>query len=78
MPVILREGPYQFYFVAGDRGEPPHVHVRRDAGFAKFWLSPVALQHSGNFRGAEMRRIQRIVERNQAAFLEEWDDYFNR
>ena len=78
MPVILREGPYQFYFLAGDRGEPPHVHVRRDDGFAKFWLSPVDLQNSGNLRPTEMRRIRRIVERDQARFLEEWHAFFNR
>ena len=78
MPVILREGPYQFYFLAGDRGEPPHMHVRRDDGFAKFWLNPVELQNTGNFRPNELHRIERIVERNQAAFLEAWDDYFNR
>ena len=79
MPTILREGPYQFYFVSADRDEPPHIHVRRDAGFAKFWLSPdVVLQSSGNFRRAEVRRIQAIVEDNRVMFLERWDGYFNR
>ena len=79
MPTILREGPYQFYFVSADRDEPPHVHVRRDDGFAKFWLTPeVILQSSGNFGRAEVRRIQAIVENNQAMFLRRWDGYFNR
>ena len=44
MPVLLREGPYRFYIVSWDRNEPPPVHVRRDASFAKFWLDPVELQ----------------------------------
>ena len=79
MPTILREGPYQFYFVSADSNEPPHIHVRRDTGFAKFWLSPdVVLQSSGNFGRAEVRRIQRIVENNQARFLRRWDGYFYR
>ena len=78
MPVFLRQGPYRFYVVSADRTEPPHIHVRRDTGYAKFWLDPVALQDSGNFRSSEIRRIQRIVERNQAELLEAWDDYFNR
>ncbi len=78
MPTILREGPYQFYFVSADRAEPHHIHVRRDDGFAKFWLNPVELQISGNFGRAEIRRIHRIVERNEARLLEEWNDYFNR
>ena len=78
MPVFLRRGPYAFYVVSGDRDEPPHVHVRRDAGFAKFWLSPVRLQHSGNLRGPELRRIERIVEQNQRMLLEKWHDVFSR
>ena len=78
MPVLLREGPYRFYIVSWDRNEPPHVHVRRDASFAKFWLDPVELQESGNFRGAELRRIQRIVERHETQLLEAWHGHFNR
>ena len=77
MPTILREGPYRFYFVSADRYELPHIHVRRDDGFAKFWLSPVELQSSGNFSRRELRRILRIVERNQVRLLEDWNDYFD-
>ena len=40
MPALLREGPYRFYFVSGDRNEPPHVHVRRDRSYAKFLAQP--------------------------------------
>lgn len=78
MPTILREGPYRFYFVSSDRGEPPHVHVRRDAGFAKLWLNPVELASSGNLSRTELRDIHRIVERKRSQFLEQWNDYFNR
>lgn len=44
MPTVLRSGPYRFFFYAGDRDEPPHVHVERGEAIAKFWLSPVKLQ----------------------------------
>lgn len=77
MPVLLREGPYRFYFVSGDRTEPPHVHVRRDRAFAKFWLSPVALQNSGHFGNQELRRIQGIVEQHRDEFVEEWYAFFD-
>jgi hypothetical protein len=40
-PTILRSGPYRFFFFAGDRNEPVHVHVAREDKTAKFWLSPV-------------------------------------
>ncbi len=78
MPTILRQGPYRFQFFALDYEEPPHIHVRRDNFVAKFWLRPVQLQSDGGFRGVEIRRIQRIVEQHQAAFLEAWNGYFDR
>ena len=77
MPTILREGPFRFYFVSGDRVEPPHVHIRRDNAFAKFWLNPVELQNSGSFSRADIRQIRGIVERNQTIFLEAWYDHFS-
>lgn len=43
MPTILRVGPYRFFFYSGDGREPPHIHVERDSGVAKFWLDPVRL-----------------------------------
>ena len=49
MPVLLREGPYRFYIVAWDRNEPPHVHVKRDNGSAKFWLVSRGLGQQSEF-----------------------------
>lgn len=41
MPPLLKLGPYRFFCYAGDRDEPPHVHIERDQNEAKFWLEPV-------------------------------------
>jgi uncharacterized protein DUF4160 len=41
MPTVLRFPSYRFFFYAGDREEPPHVHVEREDRLAKFWLEPV-------------------------------------
>ncbi|HEV2177470.1 MAG TPA: DUF4160 domain-containing protein [Terriglobia bacterium] len=49
MPTVLRSGAYRLFFYAGDRDEPPHVHVERDDKVAKFWLAPVRLKTSGGF-----------------------------
>jgi hypothetical protein len=49
MPTVLRVGAYRFFFYAGDRDEPVHIHVERDNNIAKFWLNPVRLQNSGGF-----------------------------
>lgn len=42
-------GPYRFFFYAGDREEPPHIHVERDEHTAKFWLDEVRLRDSRGF-----------------------------
>ena len=78
MPTIFREGPFRFYFYAGDRDEPPHIHVERDNRVAKFWLDPVRLERGGGLRETELRRIERIIEDNQTRFLREWHDRFER
>lgn len=78
MPTVLRVGPYRFFFYAGDRAEPPHVHVERDDKIAKVWLDPIRLQRSGGFSRAEIERLNAILRRNQVRSLEAWNDYFDR
>jgi hypothetical protein len=63
VPTVLRSGPYRFFFDAGDRHEPPHVHIEREDNVAKFWLEPIRLEESGGFNRAELGRMQRIVEK---------------
>ena len=77
MLTVLRIGPYRFFFYAGDRDEPPHVHVERERFTAKFWLDPVRLQRSGGFRSPEIIRIQGMVEENRERLLESWDEFFH-
>lgn len=77
MPTVLRSGPYRLFFYAGDRNEPPHVHVERDGDIAKFWLHPVRLQSSGGFMRNEITRILVLVSEHQAELLEAWNAYFN-
>lgn len=77
MPTILQEGPYSFIFFSSDRGEPVHIHVKRDRQIAKFWLQPMALAKNRGFRGYELRKIERLIEENQQILIEAWYDYFN-
>jgi hypothetical protein len=43
VPTVLRIGLYRCFFYAGDREEPPLIHIERDVNVAKFWLDPVRL-----------------------------------
>lgn len=77
MPTVLRSGPYRFFFYAGDRDEPAHVHVERDDCEAKFWLDPVWLERSRGFARKELHTIQALIEENQQHLLESWNEYFH-
>lgn len=76
MPTVLRVGSYRFFFYAGDRDEPPHVHVERGEAVAKFWLSPVRLQRSKGFARNEVHKIQRLVEEHEELLLRSWNEFF--
>jgi len=75
-PTLLREGPYRFYFYAGDGAEPAHVHVEGDGGEAKYWLRPVALKNAWGYSARELRVIQRIIEAHRDEFQRAWDAFF--
>lgn len=76
MPTDLRTGPYRLFFYAGDRVEPPHVHVERDDQIAKLGLEPVRLERSGGFKSQELTRIRKLVEENRERLRRSWDEYF--
>jgi hypothetical protein len=78
MPTVLRIGPYRFFFVSLDRGEPPHIHVRRESMVAKFWLDPIALQQAGGYSRAELNTISRLVQEHRQTLLEGWYEFFGR
>jgi hypothetical protein len=77
MPTVFRYGPYRFFFYAGDRNEPVHIHVERDEKIAKFWVTPSKLESSGGFNRAELAKIQKIVKEHETIIQEAWHDYFN-
>jgi hypothetical protein len=76
-PTVLRPGPYRFFFYAGDKNEPSHIHVERDGDIAKFWLDPIRLQNSGGFSRNEIRKIEDLITENQQELLRSWYDYFS-
>ncbi len=76
MPTVLRVGPYRFFFYAGDREEPAHIHVERGEELAKFWLEPVRLQRSTGFSRVELVRVYRLVVTYRERLLRSWHEYF--
>ena len=78
MPTVLRSGPYRLFFYAGDRDEPPHVHVERDNCEAKFWLDPVRLVRSHGFAASAINKIEKLSLEHQPHDLPDgWNEFFN-
>ncbi len=76
MPTVLRVGSYRFFFYAGDKDEPEHVHVERGDSVAKIWLEPIRLENSGHFSRAELRVVLQTVRKHRETLLKAWHDYF--
>jgi hypothetical protein len=76
MPTVLTVGPYRFFFVSLDYGEPPHIHIQREKSVAKFWLDPVVLEKAGGFKAHELNEIGKLVRENRDFLLERWYEYF--
>ncbi len=77
MPTVLRDGPYSFVFFSSDRGEPPHIHVKRDRDVVKFWLQPIEVATNHGFATAELNDIERLVRKHQQTLDEAWHEYFD-
>jgi len=78
VPTVLRERGFRFYFYSNEGQEPPHVHVEKGDGEAKLWLQPVTLAYSAGLNPAELRLARELVFEHQAAFVERWDEHFDR
>ena len=77
MPTVLQFGPYSFIFFNSARGEPPHIHIKRDRQIAKFWLEPISLEKNRGFKEHELNQIARLIEEHQTTLWDAWHDYFN-
>jgi hypothetical protein len=77
MPTIFIAG-YRFRFYSSDVHEPPHVHVIHDDNEAKIWLELIQLEYNRGYNRAELNRVLKLTEQNQARLLEAWHEYFDR
>jgi hypothetical protein len=77
MPTVLTVGPYSFVFFSSDRGEPVHIHVKRDRQIAKFWLEPIDLAKNMGFADQEVKRIEQLVTEHREVLMEAWHEYFD-
>lgn len=64
MPIVFRERGARFFFFSneGSPREPPHIHVLKGEGEAKFWLrSDVTFAESYGFSPRELAEFARVI-----------------
>jgi len=77
MPTIFEQAGYKFKFFSNENDEPPHIHISKGDGNAKYWLTPeVNEAYSYGFTGRERKKIKTIVRKNSLTFIDAWYEFF--
>ncbi|MDH4413579.1 MAG: DUF4160 domain-containing protein [Rhizobium sp.] len=76
MPTIFEWKGWKFLFFSLDRGEPPHVHVRKDRKELKLWLDPVRVAYNRRLADHEVNAIMDVVNEHRKEFIDAWNRYF--
>ena len=80
MPVVFREGGFEFYFYSneGNPREPLHIHVRRSGDRAKVWLTPtVALARSSGLSARDLTAVLAAARRRRDEIERAWNEHFS-
>lgn len=80
-PVVFRYRGYRFQFYAneGSPREPPHIHVVKPGGDAKFWLWPeVRLAYSIGYDPRAIRTLERMVRERREELNAAWNEFFGK
>mgnify|MGYP001569245450 CR=1 FL=1 len=77
MPLILEKYGYKFSFYSNENKEPPHIHIKKGGGNAKYWLSPIVREdYSYGYTIRERRDIRNLVNQNLTLLLHKWYENF--
>ena len=73
---ILEDG-FSIYFFSNENSEPPHVHVAKGGGRAKWWLTPAPREKFAyGFKAGERRRIKQLIAKHHAHLIKAWNAHF--
>ena len=81
MPTIMVHKRYRLFFFSneGSPRERVHVHARRGAAIAKFWVEPeVALLSSYQMSASELRELEAVIRENADFIREKWNEHFGQ
>lgn len=75
MPTIANINGFRFFFYSNEH-DPPHIHVEKSGGAAKFNLLPVEFVYNKGMKVKELKKAEQIIEEEQMFFLDEWAKFF--
>ncbi len=77
MPTVLEVNGFRFKFYSNENNEPPHIHVNKGSGNAKYWLIPDCVEeYSYEFTVAERKQIKLLVNQHKELFIIKWNEFF--
>jgi hypothetical protein len=77
MPRILFINGFRFFFFSNEQNEPPHIHIAKGEGYAKYWIEPdVALAENIRFNNHDLSEIRKIILENLEELKEAWHGFF--
>ncbi len=80
MPKVFSWKGNRFHFFSNEGYplEPIHIHVRKGANRAKFWIEPVViLEHNYGFSSKELNDFRKVIENKSPLIKEKWNEHFN-
>ena len=80
MPKVFSWKGHRFHFFSNEGYplEPIHIHVRKGANRAKFWIEPiVSLEHNYGFSSKELNEFRKVIENKCQLIKEKWNEHFN-
>ncbi len=80
MPKVFSWKGIRFHFFSNEGYplEPIHIHARKGANRAKFWIEPVViLEHNYGFSSKELNEFRKVIENKSQLIKEKWNEHFN-
>ena len=75
MPTALRLLGFRFFSYSEEGNEPPQVHVERDEGRGRVWISPLRVAYVKGFTKQEAKRAEQIIRDHRELTNQTWNDY---
>lgn len=78
MVTLLKVDGFKFYFWTQENFEPPHFHVSKGGGSAKYFLDPLKEAWVKGMSDEDKARMAELASANASKWLDEWKRVMSR